>query len=48
MISVGDLLHIENARLKRFRGELQVKVDRLTKLEVIENQQNKKQPTPQT
>jgi hypothetical protein len=46
MISVGDLLHIENARLKRFRGELQVRVDRLAKLRVVENPQNKKQPTP--
>lgn len=31
MIWVGDLLHIENARLKRFREELQVRVDRLAK-----------------
>jgi len=45
MISVGDLLHIENARLKRFRGELQVRVDKLAKLRVVENPQNKKQPT---
>jgi hypothetical protein len=45
MISVGDLLHIENARLQRFRGELQVRVDRLAKLRVVESQQNKKQPT---
>jgi hypothetical protein len=45
MISVGDLLHIENARLKRFRGELQVRVDRLAKLRVVESPQNKKQPT---
>ena len=48
VISVGDLLHIENARLKRFRGEVQVRVDRLAKLRVVENPQNKKQPTPQT
>jgi replication factor A1 len=47
-ISVGDLLHIENARLKMFRGEFQVKVDKAATLRVIENQQNKKQPTPQT
>jgi ssDNA-binding replication factor A large subunit len=40
MISVGDLLHIENARLNRFRGELQVRVDRLAKLRVVENPQN--------
>jgi replication factor A1 len=45
MISVGDLLHIENARVKRFRGELQIKVDRSATLRVIENQQNKKQLT---
>jgi len=44
MISVGDLLHIENARLKRFRGELQVRVDRLAKLQVIECRQQKKEP----
>jgi hypothetical protein len=43
MISVGDLLHIENARLKRFRGELQVRVDRLAKLQVIESRQHKKE-----
>jgi len=39
MISVGDRLRIENARLKMFRGELQVKLDRLTKLRIVE--QNK-------
>jgi replication factor A1 len=42
MISVGDRIHLENARLKRFRGELQVRVDRSARLWVIENQQNKK------
>jgi hypothetical protein len=36
MVSIGDRLHIENARLRRFRGELQVRVDRLAKLRVIE------------
>ena len=45
MISVGDRIHIENARLKRFRGEFQVRVDRLARLSVIENRQNKKQLT---
>ena len=44
-VSVGDRLRIENARLKRFRGELQVKLDRLTKLRIIENEQNKQQST---
>jgi replication factor A1 len=48
MISVGDLLHIENARVKRFRGELQIKVDRSATLRVVENQQNKKQLTAKT
>jgi len=47
-ISVGDRIHIENARLERFRGELQVRVDRLTRLSVIENQQNRKQLTRKT
>jgi len=47
-ISVGDKIRIENARLKRFRGELQVRVDRLARLSVIENQQNKKQSTIKT
>jgi replication factor A1 len=42
-ISVGDRIHIENARLERFRGQLQVRVDKLTRLSVVENQQNKKQ-----
>jgi replication factor A1 len=46
MISVGDQLRIENARLKRFRGELQVKLDRLAKLRVVENQQNKQRSSP--
>ena len=36
MVSIGDLLHIENARLKRFRGELQVRVDKSSKLRIIE------------
>jgi len=45
MISVGDRLRIENARLKRFRGELQVKLDKLAKLRIIENEQNKQQST---
>jgi replication factor A1 len=45
MISVGDRLRIENARLKRFRGELQVKLDRLAKLRIIENEQRKQQAT---
>lgn len=44
-ISVGDLLHIENARLKRFRGELQIRVDRLARLQVIENREHKKEPS---
>jgi len=43
MVSVGDRLRIENARLKRFRGELQVKLDRLAKLHVVKNEQNKQQ-----
>jgi len=45
MVSVGDRLRIENARLKRFRGELQVKLDRLAKLSVVENEQNRQQST---
>jgi replication factor A1 len=45
MISVGDRLRIENARLKRFRGELQVKLDRLARLRIIENEQKKQQST---
>jgi replication factor A1 len=48
MISVGDRLRIENARLKRFRGELQIKLDRLAKLRVVENQQNRQRSSPQT
>ena len=45
MVSVGDRLRIENARLKRFRGELQVKLDRLAKLHIVENQPIKQQAT---
>ena len=45
LISTGDQLRIENARLKRFRGELQVKLDRLAKLRIIENEQKKHEST---
>jgi replication factor A1 len=48
MISVGDRIHLENARVKRSRGEFQVSVDRLARLSVIENQQNRKQLTTKT
>ena len=37
-VSVGDLLHIENAHLKRFRGELQVTVGKFSELRVIKNE----------
>jgi len=37
-VSVGDLLHIENAQLKRYRGELQVKISKFTDLRVIKNE----------
>ncbi len=37
-VSVGDLLHIENAQLKRFRGELQVRVSKFSGLRVIEKE----------
>jgi len=43
MISVGDRIHLENARVKRLRGEFQVSVDRFARLSVIESQQNMKQ-----
>ena len=36
MISVGDVVQIENGRVKTFRGELQVSVGRTGKLQVIE------------
>ena len=48
MISVGDRIHLENARLKMFRGEFQVRVDRLARLSVIGTQQNKTQLTAKT
>jgi len=32
IVSVGDSLHIENARLRRYRDELQIRVDRFAKL----------------
>jgi hypothetical protein len=48
MISVGDLIHLENARLKMFRGELQVRVDRLARLSVIGSQENEKQLATKT
>lgn len=38
MISVGDTVQIENGRVKRFGGELQVSVGKKGKLNVIENE----------
>jgi len=38
MISVGDVVQIENGRVKPFRGELQVSVGRSGKLQVVESQ----------
>jgi len=40
MASVGDSLHITNARLKRFRGELQVRIGKSTKVCRIEKKEN--------
>lgn len=37
MISIGDTVQIENGRVRKFRGELQVSVGRYGKLKVIEN-----------
>jgi replication factor A1 len=48
MISVGDRIHVENARLKRFRGEFQVRVDKLARLSVIGNHENEKRLTTKT
>ena len=45
LISVGDLVHIENARLKKFQGELQIKVGKLARLHVIELPQNRRKST---
>ena len=36
-VSVGDTVQIENGRVKRFRGELQVSVGRKGRLVVVEN-----------
>ena len=36
MVSVGDLLHIGNARLRKFRGELQVRVGKSSTLRTIQ------------
>jgi len=36
-VSVGDTVQIENGRVKRFRGELQVSVGRKGRLAVVEN-----------
>ncbi len=38
MVSVGDTLHIENAGLKRFRGELQVRIGKFTRLRKLEKE----------
>jgi len=35
-VSIGDRLHIENARVKRFRGELQIRVGKSSTLQIVE------------
>ena len=40
MASVGDSLHITNARLKRFRGELQVRIGKSTKVCRMDKKEN--------
>jgi ssDNA-binding replication factor A large subunit len=35
-VSVGDMIRIENGRVKRFRGALQVSIGKKSKLNVIE------------
>jgi len=40
MVSVGDTVRIENGRVRRFRGTLQVNVGKKSKLNVIENVAN--------
>jgi len=37
-VSVGNVVQIENGRVKTFRGELQVNLGRTGKLQVVENQ----------
>jgi len=39
MISVGDVVQIQNGRIKMFKGKLQVSVGRAGKLKVVEGQQ---------
>ncbi len=35
-ISVGDLLHIENAQLKKFRGEFQIRIGKSSTMRIVE------------
>ncbi len=37
-ISVGDLLHIENAQLKKFQGEFQIRVGKSSTLRIVKEQ----------
>jgi replication factor A1 len=37
-VSIGDTVQIENGRLRTFRGELQLRVGRNSKLQVMKNQ----------
>ena len=41
MVSVGDTIHIQNGRVRMFRGELQVNVSKDGKLNVIPNEPTK-------
>jgi replication factor A1 len=38
MLSIGDMVQIENGRIRTYRGELQVSVSKKSKLMVIGNQ----------
>jgi replication factor A1 len=37
-VSIGDTVQIDNGRVRKFRGELQVSVGRKGRLQVVENQ----------
>ncbi len=38
MLSIGDTVQIENGRVRNYKGELQVSINKKSKLKVIENQ----------
>jgi replication factor A1 len=44
MVSIGDILRIENAQLKKFQGELNLRVGKFTMLRIVEKEDSTRVP----